>query len=68
MLVGLLTRLSIVVQDHVPGVALGFPRRGNGLHQPLLGYVHEFAVYGGIGIHSEELGVIFDLLVLGMVL
>ena len=65
---GLLARLSIVVQDHVPGVTLCFPRRGNWLHQALLGYVHEFAVNRGVRIHSEELGVIFDFLVLRMVL
>ncbi len=63
----LFARLRIVIKYCVL-VSLSFPGFRHWLHQTLSGYVHEFAIYRLIEIHSQEFGIILHLLVVRIIL
>ena len=68
MLMCLFSSLTIVVKYHIVGVALSFPRLRHRLHQALLCNVEKLAVDGGVWIHAEKLGIVFNLLIFWMIL
>ena len=68
MLMRLLSCLTVVVKYHIVGISLSFPWLWHWLHQALLCNVEKLAVDGGVWIHAEKLGIVFNLLILWMIL